>query len=50
MNGYQQEGLGWMDMTINKGLRKTKLLQLQDIKIISKYAAFILYTFYESTP
>lgn len=22
MNGYQQEGLGWMDMTIYKGLIK----------------------------
>lgn len=24
MNGYQQEGLGWMDMTVHKG-RKTRL-------------------------
>lgn len=22
MNGYQQEGLGWMDMTIHKGEKK----------------------------
>lgn len=23
MNGYQQEGLGWMDMTVHKGEKKT---------------------------
>lgn len=26
MNGYQQEGVGWMDMTVYKGARKEDLL------------------------
>lgn len=32
MNGYQQEGLGWMDMTIYKGpLKKTQALLVNDL-------------------
>lgn len=37
MNGYQQEGLGWMDMTIFKGQEAKELLQLEDL-----YVGFIV--------
>lgn len=32
MNGYQQEGLGWMDMTVHKGSRKKETTLIKESK------------------